>query len=348
MTVTSSSDQARQALAQNPPDLGELDHLLTTTTQAALDCSATVKQLLIFTHTSHAQADESIDLSSVVRDAAQLTAPRWRDAAQAQGRPISLDVQADGQPTIHGSPIRLRELMTGLIFNAVDALPAGGEILLRVYSEAAAAIVEVIDSGVGMSDEVQARVFEPGLTVNADGTTGFGLATVFGIVEQQGGRIEVSSAPGAGTTFRLSWPLVEAEAVVSATPLVQLLQAPRGLRVLAVDNEPLMTRAVVCMLRPSGHLVSVAESGEDALEQLAGQPFDVVVSDIGMGAGMNGWELAETVKRRWPNTRFLLATGWAAELKAGEAQSKGVEAILGKPYRHVELLDALARPAIAA
>jgi two-component system NtrC family sensor kinase len=229
----------------------------------------------------------------------------------------------------------------------VDALPTGGGICLRVYAEAANAVVEVIDSGEGMSAEVQARVFQPSLTTNDDGSTGFGLATVFGLIKEQGGNIEVRSAPGAGTTFRLSWPLVEAVAVAADAPVV-LVHTPRALRVLAVDNEPLMTRAVVCMLKPAGHLVSVAASGEQALEQLAGQPFDVVVSDIGMGSGMNGWELAETVKRRWPKIRFLLATGWAAEMDPVEAQAKGVEAILGKPYRHFELLQALARPDLAA
>jgi CheY-like chemotaxis protein len=78
------------------------------------------------------------------------------------------------------------------------------------------------------------------------------------------------------------------------------------------STRPMMTKAVARMLKPSGHLVSVAGSGEEALEKLTGQPFDVVISDVGMGTGMNGWELAEAVKYRWPGLRFLLATGWGA------------------------------------
>ena len=92
----------------------------------------------------------------------------------------------------------------------------------------------------------------------------------------------------------------------------------------------MMTRAVVRMLKPSGHVVSVAASGEEALEKLAEQTFDVVVSDMGMGAGMNGWELAEAVKRRWPDVRFLLATGWGAAIDPGEARARGVEAVPGQ------------------
>ena len=102
------------------------------------------------------------------------------------------------------------------------------------------------------------------------------------------------------------------------------------------------------MLKPSGHLVTVASSGEEALGKLAEQTFDVVVSDMGMGAGMNGWELAETVRRRWPTVRFLLATGWGAAVDPGEARSKGFETVLSKPYRPIDLLEALTPADLAA
>jgi CheY-like chemotaxis protein len=103
----------------------------------------------------------------------------------------------------------------------------------------------------------------------------------------------------------------------------------------------MMTKAVVRMLRPSGHMVSVAASGEEALARMATEAFDVVISDMGMGAGMNGWELAAAVKREWPNVRFLLATGWGAAIDPVEARDKGVEAVLAKPYRPSDLEHAL-------
>jgi diguanylate cyclase (GGDEF)-like protein/PAS domain S-box-containing protein len=351
MLVASYSDLARRALLQDPPNLVELEDLMTTSTQAALDGGETVKRLLMFTRSAPAQDTQPVDLSSVVREAAQLTGPRWRDAAQAEGRPIRLHVEANGHPTIQGSAARLRELMTNLIFNAVNALPAGGTIRLRVGAEDGQGIVEVIDSGVGMSAEVQARVFEPFFTTRGESGTGMGLAMVFGIVEQHGGRIEVRSAVGDGTTIRIRLPLVDAvaEAPVSHAPgvAVELEPAP-PLRVLVVDDEPMMTRALVRMLQSSGYALSVAGSGEEALEKLAEQAFDVVVSDMGMGAGMNGWELADVVKRRWPSVRFLLATGWGASLDAGEVRSRGVESVLSKPYRLVDLVRALAGTDAAA
>jgi signal transduction histidine kinase len=352
MLVASYSDLARQALMEDSPNMAELDDLLTTTTQAALDGGETVKRLLLFTRAAPKHDSQPVDLSKVVRDAARLTAPRWRDAAQAEGRPINLHIEAEGTPIIQGSPSQLRELMTNLIFNAVDALPMGGAIRLNVLAEDGQGIVEVIDSGVGMSAELQARVFEPFFTTKGEAGTGLGLAMVFGIVEQHGGRIEVRSARGDGTTFRMRFPLMSepaAETVLEPSPTSPAQVEPfRLLRILAVDDEPMMIKAVVRMLKPSGHLVSVAGSGEEALQKLAEQTFDVVVSDVGMGAGMNGWELADAVKRRWPHVRFLLATGWGAAIDPSEARSKGVEGVLAKPYHPVDLLRALQRTDRAA
>ena len=345
MLVASYSDLARLALVQDPPQLAEVEDLLTTSTQAALDGGETVKRLLLFTRGAPEQGGQLVDLSSVVRDAAQLTAPRWRDAAQAEGRPISLTMEAVGHPNIQGSVARVRELMTNLIFNAVDALPSGGTIGLRVLIQNGQGIIEVADSGVGMSAEVQARVFEPFFTTKGEHGTGLGLAMVFGIVEQHSGHIEVRSAPGAGTTFRMTFPVIQvlpAEAELSPTASVRLELLQRLLRVLVVDDEPMMTKAVVRMLKPSGHAVTVAGSGEEALEKLAAQAFDVVVSDLGLGSGMNGWELADAVRHRWPNMRFLLATGWGAAIDPDEARDKGVEAVLSKPYRLIDLIQALA------
>jgi CheY-like chemotaxis protein len=216
---------------------------------------------------------------------------------------------------------------------------------LRVASEDGQAIIEVIDSGVGMSAEVQERVFEPFFTTKGERGTGLGLAMVFGIVEQHGGHIKVRSARGEGTTFRIALPLVSAPAQAELPPAPTThLKSLRPLRLLVVDDEPMMTRAVARMLKPSGHFVSVAVSGEEALRELAEQRFDVVISDVGMGAGMNGWKLAEAVKRRWPSVRFLLSTGWGASIDSGEARAKGVEAVLAKPYQLADLLRALARP----
>jgi signal transduction histidine kinase len=126
-----------------------------------------------------------------VRDPGRL---RWTAASPSKRR-------GDDHPTIQGSPARLRELMTNLIFNAVDALPTGGTIRLRVAQENGQGIVQVVDSSIGMSAELLAPVFEPFFTTKGWGGTRLGLAMMFGIVEQHCGHIDVDSVPGQGTTY---------------------------------------------------------------------------------------------------------------------------------------------------
>jgi diguanylate cyclase (GGDEF)-like protein/PAS domain S-box-containing protein len=343
MLVSGYGHLARRALLQNPPQLAEADGLMATATQAAMDGGETVKRLLLFARAAPDHDSQVLDLAMLVRDAALLTAPRWRDAAQVEGRPIDLLVATEGHPMVRGSPAQLRDLMTNVIFNAVDALPLGGTIHLRVTADDLVGVIEISDSGVGMSAEVQERVFEPFFTTKGERGTGLGLAMVFGIVEQHGGKIEVRSAPGQGTTFHIRLPIVDT--VPEPEPLENLasrLDPLRVLRVLVVDDEPMMTKAVARMLRPAGHLVSLAGSGEEALQKLTEQTFDVVVSDMGMGAGMNGWDLADAVKRSWPGVRFVLATGWGAAIDPAEARARGVDGVLSKPYHPDDLVQALA------
>jgi CheY-like chemotaxis protein len=118
-----------------------------------------------------------------------------------------------------------------------------------------------------------------------------------------------------------------------------------GLRILVVDDQPSITRMVAMMLGPRGHAVTIAGSGEEALDRLAAGPFDLIVSDLGLGAGMNGWDLLETVRERAPGIRFILSTGWGAQIDPGDVVARGGEGLLPKPYRLSDLLQAIAGPA---
>jgi len=344
--IAAHNELARQQLEQATPDLDEVRELCTVAAQAALDAGEAVKRLLLFTRGAPDDTPQRVDLVTIAGEVARLTAPRWRDLAQAQGRAIELRLELRDRPVVLAPAAPLRDALTNLLFNAIDALPHGGAIRLRVEQRDGLAWIEVADTGVGMPPEVQARVFEPFFTTKGEGGTGLGLAIVFGVVERCGGRITIDSTPGQGTTIRLSLPLAP-ELPQTAPPPPCPDDARAGgpaLRVLAVDDEPAITRAVQRILRPAGHLVRCAASGEQALEELATAPVDVVVSDLGMGTGMTGWDLAARVRADWPAVRFILATGWGAGISQAEAEAKGVERVLAKPYRPDDLLQALAAP----
>lgn len=120
--------------------------------------------------------------------------------------------------------------------------------------------------------------------------------------------------------------------------------ATTGRRILVVDDEPTITRMVAMMLGPHGHAITLAGSAEEALDRLDEASFDLILSDLGLGAGMNGWDLLERVRQRAPGTRFILSTGWGAQIDPAEVVARGGEGLLAKPYRLADLLEAIADP----
>jgi signal transduction histidine kinase/ActR/RegA family two-component response regulator len=342
-------DLALARLDGPPADAAALRETLGIVAQAAMNGGKTVNGLLTFAR-SHPEGDpEPIDLRGLLDEVARLTSPRWRDAAQAEGRPIGLEVEAAGGLTLLGWPASLKAAFTNLVLNAVDALPAGGTIRLEASRRGHEVVLEVSDTGVGMAAEVQARVFEPFFSTKGATGTGLGLAMVFGVVEQHGGRIALSSTPGEGTTFRLAFPAAAASPSTPRESVVEDAHVPAegecpGLRVLVVDDEPQLTRVAALILGREGHDVTTAASGEAALERVREERFDVLVSDVSMGAGMNGWELARRVRQRCPGMRIVLATGYGAAIDPAEAARRGVDAVVAKPYRARTLGEALLPP----
>jgi CheY-like chemotaxis protein len=158
---------------------------------------------------------------------------------------------------------------------------------------------------------------------------------VHSIVQAHRGTVSVDSAEGLGTTFRLTFPAAGAPPTAAAAPVAA--PAERPLRVLVVDDEPRLARMAALVLRRLGHAAVTAGSAEEALAVLQAAHYDAVVSDLSMGAGLNGWDLAAAVRARWPATRVVLATGWSAGIDPEAARGRGVAAVLAKPYRAADL-----------
>jgi CheY-like chemotaxis protein len=348
----------RQELTSSTPDLARVREMVDITARAAFEGGQALKGLLSFVRTQELMAEhERFELADVLHDAARLTAPRWRDASQAEGRPIRLHVEAEPSVAILGSPGALREAITNLVFNAVDALPRGGEIHLRGRRVGDQALVEVSDSGTGIPPDVQARIFDPFFTTKGERGTGLGLPQVAAIVERHNGSLELDSAPGRGTTFRMRFPLADAP---PAPPSDAVEHAPAGgastgspsgpqrpVSILVVEDEQQLARMAGMVLTQRGHHVVVVDSFEQAMEHLEAEPFELIISDLGLGTGKNGWDLAQEVRARWPSTRFVLVTGWGAAIDPKEAQARGVHEVIAKPYRIADLRQIAERVASA-
>ena len=203
--------------------------------------------------------------------------------------------------------------------------------------------LSVTDTGEGMDEETLARALEPFFTTKGVGKgTGLGLSMVQGLAEQSGGRLFLKSRLGEGTTAELLLPVASEPAAPAVDPRLQAdgpaRPAMRPLKVLVVDDDPLILVNAAAMLEELGHTVHEASSGAQALEILARvAAFDLVITDQAM-PGMTGWQLSEAIKSRWPGVRVILATGYA-ELAPGA--SAGILR-LSKPFGQRELADAVA------
>jgi len=285
---------------------------------------------------------EPVDLNEIVRQVVDLTKPRWYDMPQREGITIVMSLELDENlPTIGGIAAELREALTNLIFNAVDAIVAKGEtegtITIRTGRRNGFVFLEVTDTGIGMDEETKRRCMEPFFTTKGEKGSGLGLMMVYGTMQRHEGQIEIESELGKGTTFRLLFPLREAEAKESEEEEAKELPP---LRILLVDDDPRVRRILGELMKSWGHTVVVAEDGFNALDAFlvasrSGQPFDVVITDLGMPR-MNGAELVRRIREHDRQVPIIIVTAWGKEHFVPEA-----DAILSKPVHSQDLKSAL-------
>jgi CheY-like chemotaxis protein len=298
-----------------------------------------------------------VDVNKLVEQVVDLTRPRWQDMAQNQGVQIRVETTfADKLPQLYANESELRETLTNLILNSVDAMPKGGTITVATRSLSANAeffsqsgpshlVLEVKDSGQGMDEKTRQRCLEPFFSTKRDkGGTGLGLAMVYGMMERHEGTIEVDSELGKGTTMRLVFPLRQAPAAASDTVQTKPVEKP-SLRVLCIDDEPLLRELLKEVLEFEKHKVVTADGGQTGLETFKaaldrGEPFDIVVTDLGM-PNIDGRGVAQTVKTSSPGTPVIMLTGWGTMLNERGDLPTNVDAILSKPPRPTELHETL-------
>jgi CheY-like chemotaxis protein len=239
---------------------------------------------------------------------------------------------------VDGQALELREVVTNLILNAVDALPRGGRIRIVTREHAGRVEMSVADTGVGMSDAVRRRIFEPFFSTKGPRGTGLGLAMVYGIVSRHGGEVLVDTTEGVGSTFTIRLPvgrLPPSDVARASAP------GPASVRVLVIDDEPFVRETLEEILRLQQHDVVVADDGISGLARFREGAFDLVMTDLAM-PGMSGWQVAQAVKTARPQVPVVLVTGWGVEVQADDLKRHGVDRVLTKPFRFEDVRDVLA------
>ncbi|HEX6704841.1 MAG TPA: PAS domain S-box protein [Albitalea sp.] len=275
---------------------------------------------------------------------------------------IEVDVPA-ACPPVQADPGQLESALLNIAINARDAMPEGGA--LRFHAEPCSALpsevrndlddpsapedgfvaISITDTGSGMPDEVKERAFEPFFTTKDAGRgTGLGLSTVYGFVKQSKGAIAIASAPGAGTTVTLYIPRPWSTTAPPAEDAGVGAAVPPGLHVLMVEDDAEVRAVVRTFLDTMACKVTTATSGEQALLALGPDArFDLLLTDIALGAGMRGTQLAAIAQERFPKMAILLMSGFSAELLNADRESPASWELLRKPYTREELAQAIGR-----
>jgi CheY-like chemotaxis protein/anti-sigma regulatory factor (Ser/Thr protein kinase) len=288
-----------------------------------------------------------VQLNNLVPQVVDLTRARWSDMPQQRGMVIELRTELTAHPpAVMGVESEIREALTNLIFNAVDAMPEGGILTLRTHAvEPGEVQVEVSDTGTGMSEDTRSRCLEPSFTTKGERGTGLGLAMVYGMVQRHSADIDIDSTLGQGTTVRLRFSAAAAPTapVQSAT----LYIVPSPLRILVVDDDPVLLKSLRHTMEGDGHVVVTANGGQEGIDHFSAahglkEAFDVVITDLGM-PHVDGRQVASRLKMVSPSTPVVMLTGWGQRLVAEVDIPLHVDHVLSKPPKLRDLREVLAR-----
>ncbi|MGC2028867.1 MAG: ATP-binding protein [Steroidobacteraceae bacterium] len=342
-----------ESLLEREPNLSERARGYLTTIQRAIeDVARTVARMREFYREREAQLTlERVDLNRAIRQVVELTRPRWSDLPQQRGVMVDLKTDLDDAlPDIMGAEHEIRDALTNLIFNAVDAMPSGGRLTMRTRQSGSAdgperVFIDVSDTGIGMDEDTRRRCLEPFFTTKGARGTGLGLAMVYGMIQRHSAELDIESAAGQGTTVRLSFPAYTASAVTTT----QVIKAPfvsRRLRILLVDDDPMLIKSLQDTLQEDGHQITATHGGQAGIDSFAaaqkrGECFDIVVTDLGM-PHVDGRKVASSIKMMSSTTPVILLTGWGQRLIAANDIPPHVDKLLSKPPRLHELRAALA------
>jgi signal transduction histidine kinase/ActR/RegA family two-component response regulator len=293
-----------------------------------------------------------VSVTQAFREVLELTRARWSDMAQQRGTVIETKVESEGDGTVvMALASELREALINLILNATDAMPEGGTLTLRTGHalEAGKGIsrrvyIEVSDTGAGMDEATRRRCLEPFFTTKGDRGSGLGLAMVYGIAQRHGADIDIISAPGEGTTFRMTFPPTSPTA--QSTGSLRVQKIPRHTKILLIDDDPVLLTSLREVLVHDGHQVQTASGGRVGIEAFrdalkAGKPFPVVITDLGM-PHVDGRAVAAAIKAAAPATSIIMLTGWGQRLVASGETPPDVVAVVSKPPRIAELRQVIA------
>jgi len=322
-----------QLLEGSLKDDKELMDILRTIRRATNDGAQISRRMLKFTKTAKDTTGfVPFDINELINQAINFTMPKWRNMAQAKG--INYHVDTDGMkrvPSILCNPTELRGVFVNIINNALDAMPDDGRISFSTWSEDGTVFISISDTGEGMPDEVKKNIFDPFYTTKTAVGTGLGMSTAYGIVTGHGGKIEVESAVGKGSTFTLQLPAAAKADITNESPETKQEINTNGLRILVVDDNEEICNILDKFFSKKGHLVRTVDNGRDAIILTKVDDYDLVLCDMAMPE-VFGYDVIKALNKLEKRPKVGIMTGWNEKLKPIDDEVFKIDFIIKKPF----------------
>ena len=341
-TLAGILGRAQLILRTNDPE--KITRGLNIIIKTAEDGAKTVKRIQDFARQRRDHDFEPVSIDQILFDVSEITRPRWKDRAEASNVQISLDLQIRSKTRVMGDESELREVLVNMVFNAVDAMPEGGQLTLAAEDVDDSVVISVGDTGTGMPADVKSRIFDPFFTTKGKAGMGLGLAVSFGIIRRHEGSVEVESEVGIGTRFRIKLPKAKVieETYAGYCRSRSVIEAPvakavrtydeNQVKILVVDDEESVRELLRDLLEQEGCRVYLAPGAREALSLFEVHQFDGIFTDVGM-PGMSGWELAHVIRQRNETIPIAVITGWGEAVGSDEQKAARVDWVVTKPFR---------------
>lgn len=341
-TLAGILGRAQLILRTNDPE--KISRGLNIIIKTAEDGAKTVKRIQDFARQRRDHDFAPVSIDQILFDVSEITRPRWKDRAELSNVQISLNLQIRSKSLVMGDESELREVLVNMVFNAVDAMPDGGQLTLAAEDGDDCVVISVGDTGTGMAPEVKSRIFDPFFTTKGKAGMGLGLAVSFGIIRRHEGSVEVDSEIGTGTQFRIRLPRAVAGEQVVTTAEQQKTTTDTAIakdgrlfdenkpNILVVDDEESVRELLRDVLESEGFRVYLAPGSREALGLFDANQFDGVFTDVGM-PGMSGWDLAKAIRQRNETIPIAIITGWGEAVGSEERKEARVDWVVTKPFR---------------
>lgn len=317
----------------------DIKRYLETIKTSATDAAARVSLLQRFSGNKKSNSSlTKINLNNLIRDVIIQSRPIWKNNPEKEGRIIKVDTYYGNIPETIGNDGELRTVLYNIIKNSVEAMPTGGIITIKSFSDNSNVYINISDTGIGMDEETKSRIFQPFYSTKGyEVGRGLGMSGAYSIINEHEGNIKViHSEINKGTTIEFSLPIKNIEIEEPIKQKVDSKFSKIG-KILWIDDEILIREIASEMLDSLGYYGDVVSSGAEALDLLEKNNYDLVVTDIGM-PGMNGWEFIDELKKRFNgNYKIAVLTGWGDQIGEEGVKNNFIDYILCKPFKLADL-----------